>query len=812
MYKNTISTIDAPIQYKTIRPEDFDGYNTSYDNFTIIVQDENGYISDFLASNIDLSSKDTTVINASVGQGKTTALLDIVKKYYEESDYLIFLVAPFKSLLNQYYDSLLERDIPFTDILDYRVLDDENYDYEGFKAEKRRIQLFTFNFIMANPGEFFLKQSYIKVQFIDELLKKCKDEGKKVIMIFDEVHDSIDNFKEELVFNLFRWRKYVQKVFVSSATYNEASKVVIKYFAELTDRKIQILESPREQNETRLSELNVMIYDHNSYDIENQNLKDLFDIEIGKASTINVLTYSKFLTEKLRTSHIGNKIRKKYGEINICTGDTDNIFDDSKCNMGTNFKTGISIKQKNAAFFIFLPQKNSYVKLPKKLGIFTDGINSLIQALARPREKARIYVISPMPTDVIIAPENNENKIPKSNHYISINKQDKLLKLFYDKTKSKLWEEIGYFQERNTLIKAQFPNYDQYKLTQGEQYFRTYFDIFGKNISNYFYWATINNQFINCKLKYVYRLDLEILEDNMLESILSYFNLAFNETEMFRYLSPVEQYRLLRESIFSNNVSLKKKDNTITPLKPYGKIEFEKNIIKFIQQYNSHKPYLEEYLGFNYINYMDDIINHEKTMEELEPHKRIELLNYLNYRQKDYLISTEEYIRSAIYFAKNNTLKSSSLSKEETSLIYLYTQLDNFKDKLLRDYLTNQIKGKVLLPIDNDFKFTVDDFGFLEDLFNKLKENDPILKNVFNVLQGKATDKNIYSLLKKIYFESDRASLESGKVKQPYIKRDITNDEHGKMNFTYKQIDFVSLVNSYENEYKQEYLDAIEEE
>lgn len=796
MYKRLLTVEDTPIQYKEIRPTDFESYNISDEDLIIIKEDEKGYISDFLGTNIDLNIKDTTVINASVGQGKTTSLVNIVKKYHQDSNYMVLLVSPFKSLLDQYHSSLLSKEIPHTDIFDYRTLGDENFDDENSDPINRRIQLITFNFLLGNSGETYLKQSSKKAEFIDEILEKCKEENKKVILIFDEVHDAIHNFKEELVFNLFRWRKYVHKIFVSSATYNEASKVVIKYFAELTDRKIKIFESPRKQNEDNLSELNVMIYDHSTYDVDNINLINLFRSEIGVASKINILTYTKALTDRLNRSTIGYEIKKKYGDINICTGDTENIFDDSMCNMGTNFKTGISINQKNTAYFIFLPQKRSYEKLPGELGIFTEGINTLIQALARPREKARIYIITPNVTSVLV--ESND-LIPKFNAKININNQDRLLRLFYNQTKEKLKEEIGYFEDGNTLVNARFPDYDQFKLSQGEKYFRIYFDAFGKNLSNYFHWASRNNQFVNCKLKYVYRLDLEIEEDKMLKGIKDYFNIAFQDSEIFRYLSPSEQYQQLRNSIFSNYVTIKSKDNSIKELKPYGKIEFEKNIIKFIQQYNTFIPYLRDYEG---------VETHEllETIGKLEPHKKTALLNYMQYRHDDYLISTEEYIRSSMYFAKNTQLKLKNSSQDEDNLISLYSNLYAFKDVLVSNYLKDKINGHIVLPHDKDFKFNSTDFSYLERLINGLRQHDPILKNVFNFMQNGVTEKKIYSQLKKLYFETGRTGTNSGSSKQTYIKRNIADDEQGKINLIYKHIDFVSLVKSYEKEYVNEYL------
>ena len=516
MNREQVTLNHTPIQYKELSHSDFEGYTFEDNNVTEIVSDSNGYISDFILQNIQLDKKDTTVINASVGQGKTTAIISIAKEYYKKRDegYIVFLIAPFKSLLDQYKNSLQKLEIPDADIFDYRELDDENDEKDtNQETNNRPIQLMTFNFIMANAGEYYLKQNYNKTNYINKLLAFYKENNKKVILIFDEIHDAVDNFKQELVFNLFRWRKLTHKILVSSATYNEASKVVIKYFAEMTKKKKKILEAPRFQYEDRLSELSILYYDKPYYDLENKELIKFFDIEIGKANKVNILTYSKNLTDKIVKSPVGQNIRKSYGSINECTGDTNNVFDDKKCNIGTNFKTGISINEEDTAYYIFLPQKKSYEASPRTLGIFTEGINTVIQALARPRKNSRIYVIMPYPTKQIenhTYPDNLGNKEPLPNEAININKQDKLLQNFYNKTYSKLKDEIEYLESDNVLIRTAFPTYDQFKLNQGEQYFRTYYDIFGKNLSNYFYWASKNNQFINCRWKYVYMMDLVI--------------------------------------------------------------------------------------------------------------------------------------------------------------------------------------------------------------------------------------------------------------------------------------------------------------
>lgn len=47
---------------------------------TLLLNDE-GYISESLAEKLNLDTKNTSVVNCAVGQGKTTAILDIIKRH-----------------------------------------------------------------------------------------------------------------------------------------------------------------------------------------------------------------------------------------------------------------------------------------------------------------------------------------------------------------------------------------------------------------------------------------------------------------------------------------------------------------------------------------------------------------------------------------------------------------------------------------------------------------------------------------------------------------------------------------------------------
>ncbi|QFG52024.1 DEAD/DEAH box helicase family protein [Chryseobacterium sp.] len=791
MYEFKAKPNPSEIDYKTIRPEDFPGYNVKDQSYITIKPNENGYISEFLAQEIDLEHKDTTVINASVGQGKTTALISIANEYADKRDYVVFIVAPFKSLLDQYKQHLLNVDVDEGHILDYRTLEYMTIEKDKVKFAERKFQLMTFNFLLANSGDRYLKQADHKIEYLDFLLEEYRSKGKKVVIIFDEIHDAIHNFKEELVFNIFRWKDSIHKIFVSSATFNESSKVVIKYLAELTDQKIIIFESPRLQEEGRVNDLNILVYDKATYDLEDPNLMQFFNLEIGVANKINILTYTRSLAHKFIRSQIGIGIRSKYGPFNVCTGDTETVFSSAHNNIGTTFKTGISIDEENTAFYIFLPSRKEYFNPSPNLGIFSDGINSLIQALARLRKKGRIYVITP---DMNTQFEEPDRRFPKSNALLSLSDQDRLLSAFYSDLKNKLYPEIEYLQGDRTLIKASFPDYNQYKLANGERFFRTYFDIYGRNITNYFNWASSNNQFVNCRLNIVYKLDLRIEESKILEGLMDYFLKTFSNDPSFRFSTSFVKYDKLRRSIFSNHVILVHKLGRTTELEEYKNVTFEKHIIKFIQNL-SGLPYLANDLGSDHEE-PSLVIKNKESLKYLEPFKIRKLNNYVRFSDPNYLITTEEYIRNAIYYSMNIVIKQDDLNVKFEKIITLYMELGEYREKL-KEYFKDG--GKYLIvPNDKDFRFSDSDFKKLSSLFGTLLENDKILSKVIIPFKSGITHKSLFTLLKKVYFEVGRTHIDKEKV--IVIKREMEYTDIG-INLIYPEKDIVTVFHESQKKY-----------
>ena len=378
---------DFPIEFKEINPEDFP--NFSVREKIIISPDEEGYICENLKHHIDLDEKNTVVINAGVGQGKTTAIIEIVKEYYENTDYIIFIASPFVSLVEQYYKDVIKKDIPEKDIFRYELLgNDELTDFWH-----RRIHIVTANCILGNPGEDAFINSKVKRYYLNRLSKYCEKYNKKVIFIYDEIHDAIHNFKEEYIFNLWKWRNVILKNYIISATYNEASKVVIEYLAELTNDNIQIIESERKRFPSKQSELFLHYNNEQFYSYDDKTITNLVKELIFLGKEIDILSYSKILSENIiknKDSGIGKELYKKYIEINNCTSELirnkrknrilpQNRFKSDMCNVGTNFKTGVSIEKDNHAFIIILPPVGSKMPFENNYGIFSNGINSIIQ-------------------------------------------------------------------------------------------------------------------------------------------------------------------------------------------------------------------------------------------------------------------------------------------------------------------------------------------------------------------------------------------------------------------------------------------------
>ena len=418
--------IDLHVEFKKINPDDFD--NTLYNVApkTIITPNDQGFISPQIVSNLipKLHTKDTVVINAGVGQGKSYSVIELIKEYSKLEEYVVILAVPFNNLINQYVaDLTAESDINTSSV--FNMMKINNYTFETFtdtplnygffsdvdavnefQPENFKVHVMSINALLGNSGDNILFQSNKKVKYFNSLQTYCEANNKKIILFFDEIHDSIHNFREDLIYGFWRYQNLIHKIFVVSATFNEASKEVIKYLSEFTNKEIQILESARKVFPDKQSQLHLIF--NEKYDLtKNDNFMKLFERTANNKTSFDFIVYSKKQIESnFKANPDINQILQLSGSrINYCYADTfDKASDVAKyevdaINIGTNFTTGVNITKENHVMFIFIP-----IALDKSFinnnGVFRSIPNSVIQALARQRKAGDIYIIMPPPRGI----------------------------------------------------------------------------------------------------------------------------------------------------------------------------------------------------------------------------------------------------------------------------------------------------------------------------------------------------------------------------------------------------------------------------
>lgn len=749
-----------PIQFKEINYSDFPGYNRIDEEKIIVTPNEEGFISEKLRDNVDLFNNDTTIINAGVGQGKTTAIIEFIKHYYEKTvdesaNYKIIVVTPFKAL-NSKYEIDISKAIGIDGLcFDYETLSlNINHDFQEYF--KHPIQLISVKSILGDAGQDALEQSAVKTKYYKYLREQCTANNQKVIMFFDELHESLETFKEQYIPNLFNWKEVTHKIIVSSATFSESSITVLKYFAEITDKNIKIIESTRTKSLDQ-SSLSLYFYKSNKYNIKDHYFQYIFDeLIIAKDySVLNILCPTKKLAEEIYNSEIGERLKQRFLDLNICIGGVDSkSFDAEKSNIGTTFKTGVSITEKNSCYVVILPYSTVYTMSTKS--VFTDKINSLTQALARPRVKAEIIVIAPFPTKLIIRPSDTKEYITKLSfrefrfenkdnqaEFLNYHEQKNLVLQKFEEIKLRQNSGIKHLETVEDGLQIDPDTFDWFRLKSGDKYLHKTFEAYGKTLANYLYWAAWNNQFVNCKLKAIvtkipmYFAKGEIqkgLDRNIPNEIINQGSFAdFSDKELY---DKVRNY-IYQHDVILTTTTVELDGIPITrrvKIKPSLNPTFEKQIYHFIQR--SKTPYFKE----DYDNPIDDLA-----------------------------FTKEKYIRIAISQCLTNIESSKTLSEEEHLLIANYTNLYAFKDILINEYSILSQGGEKLLPIDSHFAFKTNHLIRLKVIFENLKKEEV----GFDLFNNKTllTEKAIYSTLKKVFFKVSQ-TVHSQK------KYEKVNEEH----------------------------------
>lgn len=527
--------ISIPIEFKKIIPSDFESpfYEST---ITHISPNNEGFISDELLPILESEYNigNTVVINAGVGQGKSRAIIDKVIDYSKSDEYIVVIAVPFNTLIKQYEDDCIERGINQSEIFNierikkYNFLNTQDFNdsllvNDDSNISDFKIHIMTINSLLRNPGENNLKQSEIRTKYFDELKFFCTQNDKKIVVVFDEIHDGIQNFREEYIYSLWSFQELIFKIFIVSATFNEASKEVIKYLSEFTNRKISIIEAKRLKAKERQSKLNLIFNDYKAIS-NNSHLKKLIKELINEKKNFDLIIYSKKQIKLLLKPN--GLLYPIKDELNLCYKDifdfskkSDKRYDKELVNVGTNFTTGVNITKENHTLIVVLP-KRLPINENINRGIFSSGINALIQTLARQRNVGEIYIVMPTPYKIHneslpysqlinekILNYFDEYSFGNEVKYSNINNQRELLIKIYDKLVSLNNSATIKINktDRPGMNTLQYPSLERFILEKGEKYLTNKF--FDGDLATYTFFAAITNQFLNCTLN-------EILNDN----------------------------------------------------------------------------------------------------------------------------------------------------------------------------------------------------------------------------------------------------------------------------------------------------------
>lgn len=795
---------DIPIEFKEINPIDFNEYY-SVDEKIIIEPNEEGFISDVLQPIFDegFDTQNTVVINAGVGQGKSHSVINMLTKYANSDDYLVIVAVPYNNLINQYVKDISQLISPsrifnFLNIQDvyfgekskeenFFLIEDTDLINE-FKVTNYDVHVLTINALLGNPGDTKLFQAMKKTRYFNKLRGYCEKANKKLVLILDEVHDSIHNFREEHLYKLWNYQDLVHKIFIVSATFNEASKEVIKYLSEFTNRKIQIIEAKRIRILEKQSRLHINFFSGYTVDQDAELIK-LTEKLIKNKKPFDMMVYSKSLTTKFLAKPLSGKyktismlLHPLKDQINKCYSDpfdpkANQKYNSSKINIGTNFSTGISIKKENHSYIIIFPKDISIEYFNNK-GVFTSGVNAVIQSLARQRKKGDIYIFLPRPLDLsknslpydefhndVIYDVFQECKSFTSNpdtiSYTNINNQYKELHEVYEKlyNRSSLARRKINETNRTGMNRLLYPPKEIFIMEKGEKFLSGTF--FGGDLSAYILWASICNQFLNCRLESIQLLDKIYLSSG-----------DFEDTVDKIYHAELNTY--------------------ILPFKWRGKL------VELSHPYRDYEVYsfFEKYFFDEHITLMD---NKRLNGSQVNKIKRriLELIlgNGMLTKQEAYY----KYLKSCIYFSSIlniNELEKGFVSFQEIEIINLFKDWYPFVELLEQHKEITKKYQRLPTKVLPEF----------ETLFYKLNMKDKIeqlrIKELFlstDIFQFNDTFKRyktnphylngFYVLLIKVLYNGNLKQSTKDKISVSYYNlEDIEFENSNLKNLLYKPI------------------------
>jgi hypothetical protein len=476
---------------------------------------------------------------------------------------------------------------------------------------------------------------------------------------------------------------------------------------------------------------------------------------------VNIITAYKSLADNISlgfSTQITNANKSNLpfspNSINVLTSETDVDFQSGKNNIGTTFKTGANITDKNGVLFVVFPSVNENLNF-FSYGIFSDGISSIVQAIGRIRNGGTVHLFIDN-SAILIGSNNNYPLLFQGKSFVphldinkslaeTLDKYQQLIKGISTEIKEiekglsgtgftsyKMKEDFGFW----------YPNEHEFILTNSQDIIMKHENVsFGRLLSPYIFWSCLNNQFTNATLK----------------KITYYRGTAVKLT--------------LSNSKNTFDIILKQHSGTI---KSIGFRKAVGNIGKFIgarYDVNGNEEKVNYEIAGKKVN-SGEIINRNPSYLNKAVESLFELCNGTKFPS-----TKEEYINACINEAKK-------LATQPTLLVNTYNKLGQIKTEFLKRLNTSiiQTDNKNYILVENE---KIVDDAFLKQInlvVNDLKEHDSLLKNkAFSFMQ----DNNQVDERKKVYAMLSGFFLDLNKN-----RKQISNKQH----FQIKSIDPLSNI------------------
>jgi len=729
----------------------------------------------------DYRKEETVVLNIQAGKGKTTFFYDLIRRYGKRrKEYVVIICSPFKKLIEKDYAELVSRYAGENIIIrNYLHLETEKKQIKEFVQAD--VHLMSINCLLQNPGEDSFEQSFLKKNYLSEIIDYVKMNNKKVVLFFDEIHESIGNFRNTLLPSLFRWNGLVLKCFLASATYIEAAIPVIKYISLLTGKKICIYEGDRHKNAIQAK----LHFHITTKEYHQSNLYPLQVIEpiikergnrrihilCGHRSLVKAMTNKSKLrgfTKELRdilveAGKLDKGIRNYVQKVDpfvelilglnptILTGGTDDVFNEENNSIGTSFKTGVNITDGNSLLIIIMPViKNDNSKQRKHYGVFSDGIPSIIQSMARLRNGGDIHVVMYIDEKMALIDTDTLNgllhplliQIRDSKQRHLFNEGYAIIERHYEKLRSK--SEEGIKELKRLYPDFYYPTLENYIMERSQNLLVKNNESFGKNLLPYMLWAAIHNQFCNAELVSInyYAQDsnvFEISRSNLRKQLIEF--ITKEDRERIKRLSIREAFYELR-LLYRVSKQLPREDN---PIKP--------NRFKLDGR------------GYSY-DKMCKLPVFNQTILSISETIR---------NEQDCIIDKKTYVRRMIEEREKIDLDKVE-NDELLSLYALFGRIRNMFVSFVHSTIIMNAKGERLIDKDLFRRLPDDLFNEAHGLMMRLREKDDFLSGymysffagIERVTKSDKRKEKVYKELEKLFLEVSSERRSYGRMKDKY--------------------------------------------